>query len=234
MINTFRNIYSTIRANSRRDRLQEGTTPLHVYGVQDINDFLVETDGTWDGTSLLLNGEPLFADRLRIRLKVERDGLDRIVGVNCQHFAMLQEVADEDTDQLLQEAGQISLFPGSVEVGVNGKTIRIENLGLVETQRKAGSYAGQIQPDPNKYVVTYSNISQDLDDPVLAWRSKNRYHAENLFEVLDEVAIDFNGPEDHWYVAISLFKGRHFAADQVTKVVLGVSKNIGHIDPFAL
>lgn len=158
-------------------------------------------------------------------------------------------MAEEDTGRLIQQAGQVGLLPGSVEVGINGKDIRIENVGLAETRggvavgnygdgwdnpvtARATEYGGQIEPDPSKYVVTYNNIRQDLDDPVLAWRSRNRYHTENLFGVLDEVNIDFNGPEDHWYVALSLFKGRHFVADQVTKVVLGVSHNIGHIDLF--
>ena len=211
-----------------------------------INSFLVDSDGTWDNTSLLCNGQPVDALRLRIQLKVHRDTWDRITTITCQHFI------------LMNDGSQVGLLPGSVEVSVQGKGFVIANANLVAQQIGGGAevyendqtdifgnYVGTtteifetpgdevVTLDPNGYTVTYLNVMDTLTDPVLLWRDRNGYFAEDLLPVLDGAIIDFNYPEDSWHVAISLFKANTFRPDEVETIILGASPRGGQFDPFA-
>ncbi len=173
----------------------------------------------------------MFADRVRVKFFAERDPFDRIKQITCTNFAILQEVYNDD-QTVYQQAGRIPLFPGRFEVDINGKSITIENTDVSIVEGGGGGLSAVL--DPSRWTVNYKNILGDLDDPILAWLNKNSVFSSNILHAIHEITVDFNGPEDHWYVAISLFKGRLIGIDSVTEVVLGVSDNVGHLDLFDL
>jgi hypothetical protein len=214
------------------------------------NNVLIDTDGTWSGTSLLNNNLPLEALRVRVRLQVHRQnditGKARIAAVDCQHFA------------LLPDGTEVGILPGAVEVSVNGKGFTIGNNSLLAQEVGGGvevytdqetDYFGDVISetqtvvetpgeevvglDPNGYFITWQNSTGDLLDPIAHWRNELGYWDENLIGIIDGAVIDFNYPEDHWYIAISLYKDNRFRADEVLPIILGASPSHATYNPFA-
>lgn len=204
-----------------------------------MRNILVDTDGTWDNTSLLADNEPLEALRLRVHLKVDRTndftGKARVNNVSCTHFLMSPEGEYQP------------IFPGSVEVSVNGKGFVITNdnlaihqapgdieiyreeefdlFGDIEVTETIVEHTGEsvVDLNPDTFTVSYDNVMSSLDDPIIQWCNRNNFYGSNLMEVLSEAIIDFNYPEDHWVVSLSLYKDNRFKADEIETVLLGAS-----------
>ena len=88
------------------------------------HNLIFETDGSWEGTALLDNGEPYFAAQVFVQLRVDRNMFDRITGRAGEAFVVpVYENGDGDTVVLEREP----IFPGVLDIQTPKGRVRVEN-----------------------------------------------------------------------------------------------------------
>jgi hypothetical protein len=88
-----------------------------------MNQFVLQTDGTWEGTIATLNGVPISPSQLRIQLFAGRNEYGEVAFGGCGHGGELEGYF------LFADAPEVpqSLFPGTVQLVFPNEEIILEH-----------------------------------------------------------------------------------------------------------
>jgi hypothetical protein len=120
--------------------------------VIDMNDFLLQCNGSWEGTRFTLNGENVAACELLLRIETGRNAFGEAVpgGVNNGGSAEVYYRLSDYPDAFQ------GLFPGRLVLQLPGGSLTIENYNPMEpvVESMQVTFKGQL--------VTYHLMDLDL------------------------------------------------------------------------